>query len=222
MSLWPISAAFFIIALSFAALPYTTGNPVTQSLYFGIASAFFSVFLGLMVVNVVLSSKDRKRAAAPLLRLIAELARFQHNWLFIKLGRDTFGIDKFNRLLSIYQKNGRSAEAFTPENLNALVEMVLSKKTDIMKSYSEIEHNARDMAYILGWGYDAKILAAILNTRTDVVKFLRLIGTESLSFSSKQELIAAFLDVDAALGACVEGLAAKLGVQIRDVKRIPS
>ena len=80
MGVVQLAIMFFVGAVVFGALPYTTSNVVTQGLYLALMSAFFSIFLGLVAVNLVLNSKERKRAAYPLLRLIASQREQGHNF----------------------------------------------------------------------------------------------------------------------------------------------
>jgi hypothetical protein len=67
----------------------------------------------LIAVNVILNSKERSRAADPMIRLIASLGTKIHNDLFLELGWSTFGKARFGELLDIYEKNQRSPDAFS-------------------------------------------------------------------------------------------------------------
>jgi hypothetical protein len=137
-----------------------------------------------------------------------------HNDLFVQLGRDTFGSEEFNKIIDIYQKNERSPEAFSPDALERIYEMIMSKKEELSGIYIRVEGTARDMASILGWGYDPHILRAILSTRGEILSITRLMSLENHDLSVKRKVVENYLDIDGATNAWVDGLARKLGITI--------
>lgn len=113
-----------------------------------------------------------------MLRLVASTSTQIHDVLFLTLGWDTFGKARFGELIDIYEKNKRSPDAFSPQDLNALYEMIMSKKSEIVELYLKTEANARDMATILGWTYDQKILGAGLLPLVPVAQPVDAVGVE--------------------------------------------
>jgi hypothetical protein len=180
-----------------------------------VASASLAVFLGLVTVNLVLNSRDRRMAAAPLLSLIANLHEKLHNELFIRAGWDKFGSARFGQLIDMYTESKGSPEAFAPEELESLYQMIISKKAELIDVYSKIEANARDMAAILGWGYDARILGAILSVRSNILSFMNLLALPAHDQPSKKKIVEHYLDIEGSMSAWGMGLAKKLGSGVK-------
>jgi hypothetical protein len=216
MSAGLLAILFLVSGLLIGSLAFVTNNSLYQSIAIEGGASFFSIFLGIVAVNLVLNSRERRNAAGPLLQLVVESVSQQHNDLFIDLGRNTFGTQKFNNLVDAYQNNKRDPHVFSPADLDAIFTMIQTRREDLVKIYSEIETDSRDIAFILGWAYDPNILMGIVSARADIKKFIRLSGDRNPTQDTKREIVEAYLDIDAATGHWVNRLAKKLGKSIVD------
>ncbi len=187
MNIVPLAFVFFAITLLTGAAAFNSSEALLQNILLAAASAFLSVFLGLLAVNVILNSSDRKKIAHPLLMLLKGLAEPLHNDLFIQLGRDTFGAEKFNNLIDSYQRHDHSPEVFSPDDLERIYGMITSRRNDILNTYEKLEIVLRDIAAILGWGYDARILGALLSARGNIANFTALLALGDHDINKKKE-----------------------------------
>src|SRR3984893_2200967 len=143
----------------------------------------------------------QKDGRCSLLSLIANLHEKLHNELFIRAGWDKFGSARFGQLIDMYTESKGSPEAFAPEELESLYQMIISKKAELIDVYSKIEANARDMAAILGWGYDARILGAILSVRSNILSFMNLLALPAHDQPSKKKIVEHYLDIEGSMSA---------------------
>ena len=92
--------------------------------------------------------------------------------------------------------------------------MIMNNKVSLTELYLRIEANARDMAAILGWGFDPKILGAILSVRADIASFTSLMAATEHDLAGKRKVVEHYFDIEGAMGAWVDGLAKTLGTKV--------
>ncbi|MDX5932452.1 hypothetical protein [Acidiphilium acidophilum] len=88
----------------------------------------------------------------------------------------------------------------------------MSKKDELVEIYTRVEITARDVASILGWGYDPKILGVVLSTRSNILSIIRYMALTKDDLAAKRKVVENYFDIEGSIGAWVSEFAKKLGI----------
>lgn len=215
--LWiAVGFAFLTIAAFLAALG---SDGFLSNAFLGIFSAFLSVTLALILVNIFIDQRSRRVAAAPLARLVSPpIIRFHND--FITWGRDRFGTARFNAMIDTYQDNGHDPVAFSPEERSGMSDMIDKNRDGVEKHFGIIDARMSDLIDVLGWSFDAKIISAALDCKQNIAEFLANI--EPLDELQRNKRVEMYLDTDAASGAVLQRLYEVLGRELQFGDKPPS
>ncbi len=182
-----------------------------QSFLINISTVGLSLSIGLMVVNHFLNLQDKRRAAHPLLRMIAPSITKFHNEFFIEAGRSRFGIPAFKALINAYETNRRDPKAFTPEQRDGLYQMIKDSRDQLFPVLDTIHEQLKEISFILGWSFSPKIMRDSLDSRLNISKLRNLPFDDSVECKlSACELL---LDTDADTGGVMRELTSLLGLK---------
>lgn len=184
-----------------------------QDLILGLCTTLLGLGLGIILVNKYLSASDKRIAAIPLLKLIHPNIIRLHNDLFLEAGRSAFGKDKLESLIDILQKHKRSAQAFTPQDRDALYTHIMSMRADLIEQYDLLGDQFRELSTIIGWSFDPRIVAAALEARLQFAAFKTARYADDTSPEEKIKVIEAFFNGEAASGKVLELLIGHLGLR---------
>lgn len=190
--------AFGLVAGALRAFVFDSG--VIGELILAMGSASFSVGLALIAVNIIINSEDRRMAAAPLLNWVSDLATVLNNTLWTEVFISRFGTDSGSNMIKSYVQNGYSPKAFSPTQVRDIYEMIISIKEDLKSTYDKLEKLQQEVARILGWSYDSRILACLLQSRIEMLRFLDIVDrelpdAESEQLELKRRVVELYLDV---------------------------
>lgn len=183
-----------------------------QQIVLALFGTFVGVFIGLVVVNIVLDKSARQIAAGPLIALVQNPITSYHNDLFIRPGRDRFGIDAFNRMIEKYKTNHGNPQAFTPQERLAISQLIDDKSEECRQCLDEIDAVLTTAISVLGWSYDAKIIAAALTCKNYIAEF-RLVATPA-DDNDRLKRIERYFDIDGSSGAFLRMLNQIYGTEV--------
>lgn len=199
---------FIVAGLAVLAAVFGTGVFVTSGTLRDVILAIFGSLLGLisaaLFTNVYLDRRSRRIAAAPLAQLVNEPIVRYHNDMFIELGRKTFGRGEFNRLIEMYDKNGRSPQAFSPAERAALSQMIQDNLAEIEWHVVQIDARMSDLITVLGWTFDPHIVGSALMCKYNISKFL--LAKDGKNDDEQGSRIETYIDIDATASGVVRRL----------------
>ncbi len=184
---------------------------LAQQFAFSVFSAALSVTMAIAIVNVILDQKSRRLAAGPLARLVALPITDHHNSQ-ITWGREKFGTADFNALITKYEANGHNPIAFSPVERDQIDEMIDANIGDIEDQHNLIEERLREMIGVLGWSFDARIIAAALTCQQNIAEFNQ--NNPPIDDETKLKRIEMYIDIDSSATAALEFLVGVLGEQM--------
>jgi hypothetical protein len=202
-TLWLALAA---CAVSFAAaIGAYYANGYWQNLLLSVFGAFLSVLIALIVVNILLDRKSRKVAAGPLLGLVQDAIANFHNNYFMKVTIEHFGSADFKILLGKYSSNKANPNCFSPDERHKLAAMIEKNIIPMKEALSSVDDKLSVLVSVLGWSYDAKIIAAALTCKRNIAQFLSISNGEDADLSLRRTEL--YLDIDASAAAVIDMLA---------------
>lgn len=209
-----IGYVILVAALGFILGAYGLAPGFWQSLLLGLGTTLIGLGLAVLVVNHLLTSADKRAAAKPLAKLILPHVRKLHNDLFIEHGRQTFGRDRFESLIDLYQKHQRDPIAFAPEDRQALYAAIEAEKDDLSRVFDTLNEQLRELMILLGWSFDAQIVATAMEARLNYATFRAITwdGTED----TQRTAIESFFDAEGATSAVLSRLLDHLGMAKAD------
>lgn len=196
------------------AVGYFVPPSFWQNAIVGIASTLLGLGLAVLVVNSFLMSHDKKAAAKPLLQMIAPTVRELHNELFLDLGYDKFGKDKFHSMMDLYKKHKGDPECFAPEDRTALYQSLEENRSELNRTYSLLAEQFREMTLMLGWSFDAQITQVAMSARLTFSQF-QVLKWDS-SKQDQLDAVEAFFDADVMSNQLFSVLATYLGLSKTD------
>jgi hypothetical protein len=206
-----LSGVFLVISAQFSGF----WSDVSLSIF----SALLSVTFALLLVNIFIDQRSRKIAAAPLTRLVSSPIVTFHNE-FISYGRQRFGTANFNSLLDLYQANKRDPIALSPDQRAGMANLIDDNKDVIVSRVKEIDDRMTDLINVLGWSFDAKIIAAALNCKQNIAELMANITPKDDSENLSR--IEMYLDIDGTAGAVLQLLYKVLGKELEFGDRMPT
>ena len=183
--------------------------PFFQGLLVEVGVTLLAFAMGLSFINVYLNTAEKKRAAIPLLQMIAPALSKLHNDFVIEKGRIEFGTPNFNALLDTYQENNRDPKALSPQQRDGLYNIVKTNRTDILNLIGELHDQLKEMSFILGWSFSPVVIRASLDCRLNIVKLQNLNFDDTTQ--AKLDACELFLDIDAQANAVLDDLKGLLG-----------
>lgn len=202
-TLW-ISLGFFVLSALFLYASYVSVGWL-QSALLGGFSTFLGASVGLVLVNVLLDKRSRRIATGPLLYLVMGPINRYHDELFLDAGWKKFGKDAFGVRINEFQNNDRLTTAWSPEDRRKMVELVEDQAESITETIDEIDLRLSDLLSVLGWNFDAKIVAAAITAKQEISIFRA--ATPPSSDEEAQTRVKAYFDIDAAANTVVHRLA---------------
>jgi hypothetical protein len=215
------AAVFYF--LGFVLLTVVSGfftasqSGLAQQFGLAIFSASLSVAMAVAIVNLLLDQKSRKLAAGPLARLVS-LPIVKHHNAQILWGREKFGTADFNKLIDKYESNGHNPIAFSPSERDQFAQMISENIKDIESHHTVIEERLREMIGVLGWSFDAKIIAAALNCQQNIADFR--LNNPPEDDNARLKLIEMYIDIDSSATTALSCLYAVLGKEMGTSDRL--
>jgi hypothetical protein len=216
MNVLRIAAASLMSAVALCASAYFA-HGYWHDLAMMLANVAVSLGVGLLVVNRYLNTDERRRAAMPLLRLIAPAIQEFHNEHFIRRGRLAFGTPVFNELIASYQKHGRRPDALSPAQRDGLYELIKTGKAEFEPIITRLLDTLKEISSILGWSFSPSLMRNILDCRYNIVALQNLKYDDTIE--DKLRACEHLLDFEADSAAVLRDLTSLLGMKEQDYTR---
>lgn len=181
-----------------------------QALAGNLSATVFGLALVIIFVNSLLNSSEKRQAARPLLRMIHPQVAKLHND-FVAGGQQRFGIAQFKQLIDIYQQNKRNPQAFSPEQRDALYDLIVEKRNDITATFDILQDQLRELTTIAGWSFDPTLVSAALSARLNMATFKALAW--DARDATKRSAIESYLDAEADVTSVFRKLTTYLGLK---------
>jgi hypothetical protein len=188
-------------------------DPFISNVMLALFSATVSIAIALFIVNFLVDQRSKRIAAAPLVRLVQGPILHLHNEYFIRLGREKFGTHQFNSLIDAYQNNGRDPIALSPDQRERISEMIEDNKSEIISAAKSIDVRLSDLITVLGWSFDAKIIASALTCKQNISEMLSNI--DPLDDVQRLKRTEMYLDIDASASGVLKRLVEVLGEDLK-------
>ncbi len=152
------------------------------------------LFVGLIVVNIYIDKSSRKVAAVPLALLIETAINRLHNDYFVEIANQKFGSTKFGAMITDFGEGKREAQAFSPEDRCALRDMLMHHKNGIITSVEDVDKRFSTLIDVLGWTFDAKVVAYALETKRNASELIAALNSEDPD--ATERMIKHWFDID--------------------------
>jgi hypothetical protein len=183
-----------------------------QGLMLNLGTGFLGLSVALLIVNYLLAKEEKKKAAVPLLRMVAPAISEFHNDHFIAPGHLAFGMPGFQDLFDAYESNHRRPEALSPPQRDGLYELIKQHREHALPVLNTVHDQLKEMTSLLGWSFSPKIVTASLDARLNIVKFRNLMLDDK--DATKLRACELYLDIDAACGGVLRELTDLLGKKL--------
>ncbi|MBX7486947.1 hypothetical protein K3177_00315 [Qipengyuania sp. GH25] len=208
----PIRFAWLSLVLAVVCVAggwYTAG--FYRELLISLFGTFGGLAVGLFVINFYIDKNSRKIAALPLALLIETAVNRLHNDYFVGIAHAKFGSTKFGSMLDEFGEANREPTAFSPEDRQALREMILKHKDQIKAAIQDLDQRFSTLITVLGWSFDAQVVAAALEAKRNASELIAALDTDDPD--QEYRLIKHWFDVDATANSTRSFLAKILGYQ---------
>lgn len=179
------------VALSVGA--YYSPTTFWQPLLINMATTFFAICLGLVVINIYLEKAQRKGAIRSLLHLCNNAIANFHN-TFLDLIWTKFGKNEFGDLRNAYMKAGGDPKTLPPETREKLYLLATTKQNELSILIQSLEESLAEVTRLVGWDLDADLLSECLKARTAIRHFreVKLDGSDK----AKEDISEHLIDID--------------------------
>lgn len=185
-----------------------------RSMLLDLGMVFVTLAAGLIVVNLYLDRSARKSAMEPLIELIETSIQQHHNDLMDKAW-ERIGKPQFNQPVDRYLENGKDPLALTPDERDAIYNLVKSNKENLASLHHKLEEDLKELALIMGWSFDPKILEHVFRCRYSIAR-MRTASFDD-SETAKREVSGLLLDIDIDAFSVHSHLAHAVGFKARDM-----
>ncbi|MEO5344763.1 MAG: hypothetical protein H7834_00110 [Magnetococcus sp. YQC-9] len=195
---------------------YSTGT--TQSVILSAGSAILSVAIGLFVLNIIVNSAERRAASLAIIRIFHKDHASFHDTYLMEVGRNKFGMEKFNNLLDRYIKNNGNPSALDETEREFIASIPITYKDEVSALLGRILEQLREIQIIIGISFNPRVTAILSACRQNIVELLSLVGSNkplsALSDREKSRLCELYLDIHAALDSTLSELASEVSIEL--------
>jgi hypothetical protein len=208
-----LAAASFTAGVGMAAAAFWVEG-YWRSMLLDLGMVFVTLAAGLIVVNLYLDRSARKSAMEPLIELIETSIQEHHNDLMDKAW-ERIGKPQFNQLVDRYLENDRDPLALTPDERDAIYNLVKFNRENLALLHHRLEEDLRELALIMGWSFDPKILEHVFRCRYSIAR-MRNVSFDD-SDAAKREVSGLLLNIDLDAFSVHSHLAHAVGFKAKDM-----
>jgi hypothetical protein len=117
-----------------------------------------------------------------------------HNESFVLIAHERFGAIKFETMIKDFSAGGRTSIAFSPNDRCELYDLIKKNEQKIKVHLTDIDQRFSTLITVLGWSFDASIVASALNTQRNISDIF--LAFDSSDKESKDKLIKYWFDAD--------------------------
>jgi hypothetical protein len=206
MKRYLILISLVLAALTGTSAYYTTSN-FFQAYLIEVSATFFSVAVGVVVVNIYLDRASRIGPTKLILALSHEaLVNFHNTYLGLLLTK--FGRNEIQTFQAIYVGANGDPKALSPNIRSQIYEVAKSKENELTRLLQELENALSEITALAGWDLDTQLLENTLKSRTAIRGYRKISFDDS--DDAKEKVTEALLDIDI-FTAEVHGILIKLG-----------
>lgn len=163
----------FALAIVFAVVAWFTDSDYFCPFAINLATTFFAVGWGVIVINIYLERSARRSAVAPLLGLAHESIAQLHNTLLDTMWA-RFGKEPFGRLLDGYRESGGKPTAISAPERREFYDAVKKDRSKLYDLLDQLDVTLEEMSWLVGWNLDSRVLGAALTSRRAIQHFKKI------------------------------------------------
>ena len=146
---------------------YFSPTPFWQPLLINIATTFFAVAAGILIVNIYLDKASRREAVLSLLQLSDSTIVEFHDHL-LDLVWTKFGKDEWGEIVDGYVSSGGDPMTIKPGYRRWIYDLAKADSNKLGPLIQSLENSLEEITSLVGWSLDADLLAYALRARNAI------------------------------------------------------
>jgi len=157
----------FALALAIGVGAYFVPPQYWQPLLINLATTFFAVGVGIIVVNIYIDKESRKGAVVSLLQLSHRAISDYHDQ-FVDLVLKRFGRDEWESIVNGYIKGEGDVMTIKPDHRKWIYDLAKENQNKLGPCIQDLDDALQEIISLVGWNLDDDLLALGLRGRNAI------------------------------------------------------